>query len=620
MARMNAARADGRCGAPKGPRGWASLLLLGLLLFAPAARAALTVELDVQPRLLRIGEEATMSLTVRGVSSPERPVLPEMKEFQVSPAGTQQSVTIINGSLDRSVTFTYRLLPTKTGDHVVGPFTYQAGGEQASVPAVAVRVVAGEAAGGGGGEQAQSIDDLLFARLRAERREVYLQEVFEITLSVYNRGLNMGRETALLNMEASGLNFLPFKDLGTDREQVGGKLYEVHRFRGRAQAVAAGAFTLAPVVRTSVVVPRRGRGRGIFDDPFFNPAEVRQIDLRPPPLAVAVRPLPEAGRPPGFSGAVGAFTFAASVKPLAVAEGEPVTLTMEIRGRGNLEAVTAPGIAAGDGFKAYEAKLVKKEISEDRSEGHLVFEQVFIPRTAASSPLPAVTFSFFDPARTSYQRLAAGPFPLRVTPSANPGAVVVRAPGAGAGAGSLTLGADIVYLKPAPHRWEAHPPPPGSVSAGFLALQLLPLAAVVALFLGVRRREELTRDVAKARRQKAPKAAQAGIRAAEQALAAGAVRGFHEALWEALSAYFGHRLNLSPGEISGEIVAERLARAGFDPQGTARLGELFLLLEQERFGRPGAGAGRLPPEERQQLGALLDEVGRLLRSCEKVKL
>lgn len=592
------------------------LLVFAVLTVAASARAELKVEFDVQPRLLRIGEAATMHITVRGASSPEKPVLPDMKEFQVSAAGTQQSVTIVNGSFDRSVTFTYRLLPARTGDHTIGPFTYQAGGERAEVPAVLVRVVAGESPGGG--EQAQTMDDLLFARLRAERRDFYLQEVFDITLSVYSRGLNMGRETALLDLEASGLNFLPFKDLGTDREQVGGKLYDVHRFRGRAQAVAAGTFTLAPVVRTAVVVPRRGRGRGMFDDPFFNPAEVRQADLRPPPLVVEVRPLPEAGRPAGFSGAVGAFTFSASAKPLAVAEGEPVTLTLDVSGRGNVEAVTAPPVAAGDGFKAYEPKLVKKEISDDRSEGHLVFEQVFIPRAADPGPLPAVVFSYFDPVKRSYQKLSAGPFPLQVTPSANPAAVVVRAPAAGAG--TLTLGSDIVYLKPAPRGWEANPPPPGRVSLGFLALQLVPLVAVLALFLGVRRREELTRDVAKARRQQAPKAARAGIRAAEQALGAGAVRGFHEALWEALSAYFSHRLNLSPGEISGDLVTERLSRTGFDPRGTARLGELFRLLERERFGRPGAAGARLPEEERQHLAALLDEVGLLLRACEKVKL
>jgi hypothetical protein len=143
---------------------------------------------------------------------------------------------------------------------------------------------------------------------------------------------------------------------------------------------------------------------------------------------------------------------------------------------------------------------------------------------------------------------------------------------------------------------------------------------VVAIFFAVRRREELARDVVKARRQLAPSAARSGISAAEQALREGNPVRFHEALWEALSSYFGHRLNLLPGEISGDVVTERLSQAGLDPADIARLGEIFRLSEQERFGRPSSVATPLTAKERQRLSGALEELGRLLHVCEEIML
>lgn len=456
--------------------------------------------------------------------------------------------------------------------------------------------------------------DQLFARLTTERKEPYLQEIFEVTLAVYSRGLTMGRETSVLDLEASGLNVFPLQDLGSDREELNGKVFAVHRFLGRAQAVAAGTFSLQPAVHVEVVVP--GPGGSSQGQP--GRAELRQIELRPPPLTLVVRTLPEAGRPEGFTGAVGSFTFSAAVHPTRATAGDPVALTMEIQGRGNIEALAAPAFPADDRFKAYEPKLLAREFGEDRTRGRVVFEQTLIPTSPASTPLPAVSFSYFDPVEGSYRAISAGPFALTVTPAASPGPVVVAGPAPGPGARDPALGAKLAGLKSEPGEWPDGPARPWHASLGFVVLQVLPLGVLAALFFAVRRREERARDVAGTRRRLAPQAARAGINAAEQALRRGDPAGFHDALWEALSAYFGNRFNLLPGEISREAVIERLARAGLDPQGVARFSRIFDLLEQERFGRRPAAAASLPDQERQRLAGLLEELGRALNESDRV--
>jgi hypothetical protein len=289
---------------------------------------------------------------------------------------------------------------------------------------------------------------------------------------------------------------------------------------------------------------------------------------------------------------------------------------MDIRGSGNIESVAPPPAPAGERFKAYDPKLVKKEIAADRSRGRLVFEQALVPRSTASTSLPAATFSFFDPAARGYRRLSAGPFPLVVTPSARPAAVVVEAPGSSPTAKRQALLTGIAPLKPEPGAWGLRPWSPLRVPAWFLALQLVPLAVAAVLFLGARRRESLARDVASARREIAPEAPRPGLDAAGAALREGDAARFHEALWSALAAYFGHRLNLRPGEISGDAVSARLADAGVDRRVVARLGEIFRLTEEARFAPPAAPAAPLSPQERGRLAALLEELGPLLAACE----
>ncbi|HEY6000139.1 MAG TPA: hypothetical protein VI078_12695, partial [bacterium] len=264
----------------------------------------------------------------------------------------------------------------------------------------------------------------LFASVATARRERFLHEVFEFTVSVYSRGLTMGREIALVNEETPGLQFGPFRDAGSGREEVNGRTYDVRRFVGRAETVAAGAYALRPTVRLTVVVPARGDGSP-------GRAEIRRTDLHPLASSLRVSALPEAGRPAAFGGAVGTFGFTASVRPTAVPAGEPVTLTMEIRGSGNIGPVAAPRVDGGAGFKAFEPRLLAKETGADGLSGRLAFEQTVVPLTAASTSLPAVRFAYFDPEQGGYREIVRGPFPLALRPSVRPaGAPPPEAPAA----------------------------------------------------------------------------------------------------------------------------------------------------------------------------------------------
>jgi hypothetical protein len=50
--------------------------------------------------------------------------------------------------------------------------------------------------------------------------------------------------------------------------------------------------------------------------------------------------LPEEGRPDNYSGAVGQFVFDVKVKPTEVALGDPITITLQITGEGNVDSIS----------------------------------------------------------------------------------------------------------------------------------------------------------------------------------------------------------------------------------------------------------------------------------------
>jgi hypothetical protein len=317
---------------------------------------------------------------------------------------------------------------------------------------------------------------------------------------------------------------------------------------------------------------------------------------------------------------VGRFSFETEVKPTKVSAGEPVALTIRIDGEGNLENISAPQFIAGDDFKVYEPRLVSKDIDANRGIGRNTFEQVLIPRSDKVTNLPALTFSYFDPTKAAYDTITRGPFPLDVRASSNAAAKLLQAVPTQPEANTIILGTDIVYLKPAPGHWTHAKDRPWYLHRIFLASQLVPVLVVGLIFLSVMRREKLAGDVALARRHQAPRSARVGLRKVENALSAGDQKAFFEAVWETLASYFGNRLNLSPGEVTSDVVIGALIAGKLDPGLTEQARDLFSYCEKERFGYGQPKTMTLSAQDKKIDADLLNRLNHLLKECERIRL
>jgi hypothetical protein len=172
---------------------------------------------------------------------------------------------------------------------------------------------------------------------------------------------------------------------------------------------------------------------------FFGNA-VRSQRLRATPTVIDVLPLPKAGQPPGFDPAnVGSFTLTARVDRATVAVGEPVTLTIEIGGRGNVRKVALPAIPRVAGWKAYEPRVNVVVDPATGVSGTKTAEVLLLPERPGAVTFPGLVLAVFDPTLPEdrrYVRRETTPIVLTATgdaATAAAGGQGALAPGGGAG-------------------------------------------------------------------------------------------------------------------------------------------------------------------------------------------
>lgn len=197
---------------------------------------------------------------------------------------------------------------------------------------------------------------------------------------------------------------------------------------GRRFRVVELERSLLPVAEGELVIPAPSL-RFAFATEFGEdalgrtvPVDRREAVVEGEALRLRILPLPEEGRPPGFSGAVGRFTVRASSDAAEVAAGESLRLSLRVEGEGSLAAVAAPRLEGLPGFHVYGHL-------EEAGPGFRTFVYDIAPLHAGVAAVPSLPFPFFDPGPPAAWRVArTEPIPLVVRPAAGAAAPPGPAP------------------------------------------------------------------------------------------------------------------------------------------------------------------------------------------------
>lgn len=182
-----------------------------------------------------------------------------------------------------------------------------------------------------------------------------------------------------------------------------------------------------------------------------------------------VGPLPDAGRPADFAGAVGTgLRLTRRISPARGRAGEPVTVELALSGAGNLALWPGPEPDWPPGARAY-ADRVEEQVrtSAGLIGGTKMFRYLVVPDSAGVLRVPAVRYPYFDLTTGRYATAQLPGVSLPIAPATRL---------ASAGLGSAALDPLLLAGDSPSFAWRvAHGPPQWVWIALVLAAPVLPL-------------------------------------------------------------------------------------------------------------------------------------------------
>jgi tetratricopeptide (TPR) repeat protein len=543
---------------------------------------------------------------------------PNFGSFQVLSGpntSSSSSIQIINGNYQQSYiqSYTFVVQANKEGKFTIPPASVKAKGKTYTSNNISIEVVKrGKTQQGSSKSSSHNSnsntgivqDNDVFLKAVVSNRKPYIGEQIILTYKIYFR-INISSPN--FNKEPSLRNFW-VQDLLKDRtsyveytETVDGQQYHVAELKKYALfPQKTGKLSIDPVDMKVVAQVRTQQNRrrsndpfeDFFNDPFFN-RNIKNVEvlLKSNPIKLEVKPLPQKGKPDGFSGAVGNFSFTDNLDNNQLKANEALTLTIGISGKGNLDLIEAPPIHFPVDFETYEPKVNSKiNFSSNGISGRKKFEYLAIPRNAGDFVIEPVTFSFFNPKDKQYHSISSERYNIHVEKSDNNngGGITYSS---SAQEDIRFIGQDIHHIKNTVTELK----PVGDflfASTAYYLLISLPALFLLLFIFFWKRREKQKGDVGMMKTRKANKVAKARLQKAAKFKDAGDDKAFYDEIAQALWGYIADKFSIKQSILSIETVKETLKTKMVDDEVIDNFVNTLNNIDFARFA-PGDSSGKM---------------------------
>lgn len=445
---------------------------------ATSAGAQVQIGADLSPRSTPEGEPVEFRVRVVGTGQHGDPVVKTDPSINVTSAGAQSSFTMnFGGDRSSDKTYIFHLQPSKMGQFKVEAEVPITGDALLSEP-FTLTVREKTAA-----EKAREP----FLKLSTDARNIYVGQLVPVEITLF---LSEGSRLRSGNIapELQTNDFVPQSFTGPFYGKAKVPQYEPFDYNTSVTALKSGKLTLGPAKLQAVI-----------DIPYGIQVQRKQFLLESDPLNIEIKPLPEEGKPKSFDGAVGSFKLAMDAEPLRLAQGDPISVTIQVAGDGNFPAVNMPHISESSGWKTYPARKFENNDRRTGQTTSLTFTQVLIPLDMKKE-IPSFEFSFFDPIKEKYETQKTDPIPIEVSASTAP-LPVASQDGSALPAAPITPDAivpvadmnDILSIRPIADFSLIAPPVPVYRTDAFWIAQSVPLGAFALMFLFFVREKRMAR-------------------------------------------------------------------------------------------------------------------------------
>ncbi len=579
------------------------VLLVGILTSSSLV-VAQTTNVDESVSAKSIGTEETVTYTINVSGSdgtdlevPTAPVAEGLTLIQSLPS-TQRSVSIVNGQMSQSFSFSWIYRPTREGNATIAATSVKVGNKEFHTAPLTVTVVP-QAQRPPPRRQVDPFSSLfgntvdqtpeppqapndtdIFIRAIPTARSAYQGEQVIIEYQLFFReGIQLRQSRLTDSWDAEGFwrEELDVETRPIPRIVVenGLRYNSIVLKRAAVFPTRAGKMSVDPLkIESEAMLPFGNR------DPFQSMFSLRnrfsQVQLASPRVSIDARPLP-ADAPPSFNGAVGKYAMTVTTDRTNIKVGESIQLSITIAGRGNLATLSSPTFVVPNSFDLYDPE-VSSIIDRSGREivGSKTFRYVLIPRSNGSFEIPPIEFSHFDTDSNTYKTSKTDITPITVSGTATTPDVVV----------ATTNGMpvdDFAPLFTSSSEWKKANP--GSLHDAYWVYLLLFFPSVILVMTVVvkRRRDKFTQNVSWARGRRAHPLSKKHLKQATSLLASGNVSGYYEELERAVLGFIGNRLDVAERGLTREKLDGMLAANGVDLELRNRLRKLLDACDMGRF-------------------------------------
>lgn len=483
-------------------------LLLAIAPLAAGAQSPLTASVD--RTAITTDDTVTLSVAVNSASGgAAKPELPEMDGFVVVGTNMSTQVSMVNGAVSASVSYDYRLQPTRTGDLTIGEIIATIDGRSYATNPLTVHVTqgTGQPSARAGAVQVLPPGQLgqsdAYVEATVDTTNPYVGQQVLYTVRFY-QAADSSLMPSLFSSQPSyaAPGFTGFWSQSEEDQQknyrvsAGGRIYNVSELSTLLFPTAAGDVTIEPA---QIIIP----------DSIFQRGGALQTD----PVTLSIKPLPP-GAPAAFNGAVGQYTIQADLDSTATDTDNPVTLRVTVSGQGNISTAGDPVLPALDGWRVFPGKpAVDTAVRDGALVGQRTYTHVLAPTATGDLAIPPLEYVYFDPADAAYHTATSAPLTVAVTQGKLAPAATAPAPIAPAASqpdAPQGEGATALALKPisGPLQMAAAPV---ATQPWYWLLWAMPLAALTGGFVWQRRQAYRHHNASAIRSSRAGKTARKAL-------------------------------------------------------------------------------------------------------------
>lgn len=554
---------------------------------------------------------------------------PPFGAFNVISGPSESSTTMnINGVVTETYNITYVIAPTVKGKLTIGAASVKMGGKIYKSNPLTIEVVDAVQSQGGNRNNPKSnpqqsqpspgtdLKDNVMIRAYISNPNPYQGQQVTLTYKIYTLVtiVNWQPPTPKLDGFWVQQEEVP-RNTPVSTEVINGKKYQVATlyksfiFPQKEGELTIGSVPLDIVAR--VRIQRSSTWDDFFSNPFFqNPFDVQDVKQKIYSNAVklVVKPLPS-GKPVDFSGMAGDFSFHVKADKTKTRANDPVTLRIEINGRGNLKLIEPYDLDLPSDIETFEPKI-KEGISTtgDVVSGYKVFEYLLIPHKEGNFKIPALSFSYFDPVNRIYRTLKSDEINLKVEKGS--GTDYSSLPPGVSQKDIEFRGKDIQFIR---------------LSAGelfpsgklyfrlwkYLVMLAIPLLLYILLVIYKQRADRRKQNIVLMKSRRANAVARKQLKTAARLLKENNASDFYPAISSAFSKYICDKLNVPFAGLSKEKIRDVLQEKKIDENLVTRLLDHLETCEFARYAPSQATAGL--PEIYDRSVEMLSEIEKQLR-------